>query len=316
MDALDRRSDRSIKVTGMGSLTRSKGIRIVSYLQEKDQVAIDEFEDRRENFNTMQADLKDKMHTPEQRELFEKIVTSDEEMNNLFTTEIVPAINRGSIKEAEELVSQANEIRANIVDMLDKLSITVNEEGQLAVAETEKSQKISLQIQLISTIISALIGTLLVIFISRNVSRNLNKVIEISDKIADGDLSVIVTDIQSESSSVSMSLEGGYKEVKHGTSQIKDTGEKFNGISTAVSTMVDSVTTVSGNLAAILENTEKMNASVQEIAATSKEAAAGVEQTSASSQQTSSSMEEVAQSSDELSKLAEELNGLVRQFKL
>src|SRR5690625_2947044 len=126
----------------------------------------------------------------------------------------------------------------------------------------------------------------------------------------------IVNNIQSESSSVAASLQESYKEVEEGTSQIVTTGETFNGISSSVTEMVDNIKRVSNNLADIAASTQEMNGSIQEIAAASEQSAAGVEQTSASSQQASSAMEDVAYSSIDLAKLAEDLNGLVRQFKL
>jgi methyl-accepting chemotaxis protein len=130
------------------------------------------------------------------------------------------------------------------------------------------------------------------------------------------DITGIVTNIQSETSVVTDSLKEGYKEVEDGMQQISATGEKFDGISTAVHDVVDSIQTVTENLSEIAATSQQMNSSIQEIAAISEESAAGVEQTSASSQQTSSSMEEVAASADDLAKLAEDLNGLVRRFRL
>ncbi|WP_163972063.1 methyl-accepting chemotaxis protein [Oceanobacillus halotolerans] len=130
------------------------------------------------------------------------------------------------------------------------------------------------------------------------------------------DITDIVTNIQNESSNVTDSLQGGYKEVEQGTTQIKSTEEKFSLISKGVTEVVSSIKTVTDNLSDIAANSQEMNGSIQEIAAVSEESSAGVEEVSASSQQTSSSMEEVATSSEELSKLAEELNGLVRKFKI
>ncbi len=130
------------------------------------------------------------------------------------------------------------------------------------------------------------------------------------------DITGIVTSIQYESSSVAESLLGGYVEVERGTEQIKITSNTFNGITRAVTEMVNHIQIVSENLSDIAANSQEMRGSVEEIAAISEQSAAGVEQTSASSQQTSSSMEEVAGSSDQLAKLAEELNDLVHQFKL
>ncbi|SET16255.1 methyl-accepting chemotaxis protein [Oceanobacillus limi] len=137
---------------------------------------------------------------------------------------------------------------------------------------------------------------------------------QVSDSVTD--ITDIVTNIQTESSVVTESLQGGYKEVEQGTSQIEATGEKFEGINGAVTDMVDKVKLVSENLASIAVGSQQMNRSIEDIAAISEESAAGVEQTSASSQQTSASMEEMVDRSKELAGLADELNVLVGQFKL
>lgn len=130
------------------------------------------------------------------------------------------------------------------------------------------------------------------------------------------DITEIVTDIQTESSSVAESLTIGYKEVEHGTTEIEATGKTFNEISEALIEMVDNIKVVSTNLAKTAVSCQDMNESIEEIAALSEESAAGVEQVTASSQQASSSMEEVAGSSEHLAELAEELNRMVGQFKL
>lgn len=130
------------------------------------------------------------------------------------------------------------------------------------------------------------------------------------------DITGIVTNIQSESSSVAGSLKSGYSEVEQGTIQIKNTGDNFNKISASVLEMVQNIKTVAGNLSDIAAKSQEMNGSIEEIASVSEESAAGVEQTAASVQQTNGSMEEVAGSSEHLAKLAEELNELVSQFKL
>lgn len=130
------------------------------------------------------------------------------------------------------------------------------------------------------------------------------------------DITQIVDGIQTETLSVTDSLQLGYQEVEKGSEEINETVKTFNHIDQALKDMVDRVQEISSNLAEIATNSQKMHTSIEEIASISEESAAGIEQSSASIQQTSSSMEEVAASSDELAQLAEQLNELVKQFKL
>ncbi|MGN7385939.1 methyl-accepting chemotaxis protein [Sporosarcina sp. SAFN-015] len=130
------------------------------------------------------------------------------------------------------------------------------------------------------------------------------------------DITKIVGDIQSESSSVAASLLEGYEEVEKGTEQITQTSQTFNDINDAVTEVASHITMISSNLSEMVSRSQEMRSSVEEIAAITEETSAGVEQTSASTQQTNSSMEEVAMSSEQLAKYAEELNRNVLQFKL
>ena len=126
----------------------------------------------------------------------------------------------------------------------------------------------------------------------------------------------IVTNIQTESTDVTSSLQNGYQEVEQGALHIKTANEMFAGIDHGVTEMVDNVKLITQNLANFAENSIEMNRAVEEIAAISEESAAGIEETAATSQQSSSSMEEVSGGSAKLAHLAEELNVLVRYFKL
>ena len=126
----------------------------------------------------------------------------------------------------------------------------------------------------------------------------------------------IVDNVQSETTDVTQSLQGGYSEVENGRRQIEKTGETFKQIETHIQDMVDRIQTVSDNMKTMGERTTEMNNSIQEIAAISEESAAGIEQTSASAQQSASSMEEISRSSEDLAKLSEELTDQVNQFKL
>ncbi len=525
IDAMERRGDRAIKVTEMGSLTRAKSVRIASYLNNDDARYIDEYNERLDRFNALENELRASVDTSEEKELFTKIQENDKRMNDLFLEVIVPAVEQDEASLLANLKVESDQLRSETVQLLDSLRETVIADRQAAIKEASNSSAVARNVLLIAIAASVILGGLLVFFISRSVIRNLNKVIYVSDQVADGNLAVdpvdyagkdeigrlaasinamgyslkemvekiagisetvsgqseeltqsanevksgsqqvattmqelasgsesqansaselasvmgdfsqkvqeanergahidetsshvlgmtedgsslmdssieqmqkidgivqdavkkvqgldsqsqeisklvsvikdiaeqtnllalnaaieaaragehgkgfavvadevrklaeqvgvsvtditnIVSNIQTESSNVTESLQGGYKEVEQGTSQIEKTGKTFASIHSSVSEMVESVQMVSGNLAAIAAKSQEMNASIEEIASISEEAAAGVEQTSASSQQTSSSMEEVANSSEQLSGLAEELNGLVRQFRL
>ncbi|MEN2768801.1 methyl-accepting chemotaxis protein [Ornithinibacillus xuwenensis] len=145
-----------------------------------------------------------------------------------------------------------------------------------------------------------------------------DEVRKLSEQVASsvGEITTIVTNIQSETGHVVKSLHSGYTEVKEGTAQIEETGKNFASIHGSVTDMASKITTISSKLREIANSSNDMNNLIEDIAAVSEESAAGVEQASASAQQTSSSMEEVSSSAEELEKLAEQLNTELKVFKL
>jgi len=145
-----------------------------------------------------------------------------------------------------------------------------------------------------------------------------DEVRKLSEQVAAsvGEITQIVTNIQSETEEVVDALNDGYREVQEGTSQIRTTGNSFETIYSAITDMVEKVSHISGNLKEIADNSASMNNLIEEVASVSEESAAGVQEAAASAEQTSSSMEEVSYSADELAKLAEQLNDEVKVFKL
>ncbi|HLS20088.1 MAG TPA: methyl-accepting chemotaxis protein [Bacillota bacterium] len=126
----------------------------------------------------------------------------------------------------------------------------------------------------------------------------------------------IAHQIQTEASVVADSLREGYEEVEQGTIHIRTTGETFNEISEAITSMGEHINHVTEKLQEIVTNSAEMGSSIENIAAISEQSAAGVQQSTAGTEETNAAMQEVAGSSEELAKLAEELNSLIEQFDL
>ncbi|MCM3761991.1 methyl-accepting chemotaxis protein [Alkalihalobacillus oceani] len=145
-----------------------------------------------------------------------------------------------------------------------------------------------------------------------------DEVRKLSEQVNDsvGDITDIVTKIQSESNDVAVSLEDGYKVVDEGSHQIAVTGETFKQINQSVSDIVSKIKLISNNLKDISRDSEEMVGAVDDIASVSEELAAGVEQAAASAEQSSHSIEEVSNRAGELAQLAEQLKERIDHFKL
>jgi methyl-accepting chemotaxis protein len=525
IDELETKSNTAMNMSEMGSLTRNMSIYIGSYLQKQDPKYVDAFKENQVRYNELSSKVRINLNTEEEKKIFQQITSNNQEVYRQFTNYIVSAIENGNMKAAESYVTESDELREETIELLNQLVNDVNSDQEKAIKQAKDNQQHTYIIQTVFISISIVIGAVLLLLISIPISRNLKKVVQVSNQIAEGNLTVSILDyngsdeigqlssaigkmsdslkhmiqqvsrvsgtvtsqseeltqsanevrlgaeqvastmqelaagsekqadsasdlsntmqdfskrvqeanengekihqtssvvldlsehgsqlmrtsieqmtqidgimkdavnkvtglaensktitqlvsvirdiadqtnllalnaaieaaragehgkgfavvadevrklseqvglsvsdittivktIQSETNTVTESLEKGYQEVQQGTKQIHTTNETFGQINKSITDMAENIQLVKENLLEIAGTTQKMGVSIEEIAAISEESAAGIEQTSASTQQTSSSMEEMVRSSDDLAKQAEELNSLVQQFKI
>ncbi len=262
IDIVKQSGDRSVKITEMGTLLREKGIRIVNYVQEKDSALIDEYEAQRVQFDALQEEISKDMKTDEQKDLFAKVVANDKKINEIFTGNVIPTIEAGNVDLASIPAKSADQIQTETVRTLDILRETVNEEQNLAVTEAESSQKSALLFLLISMVASILIGGLLVYIISSSISRNLNKVLEMSNRIAEGDLAVqpIEYDGQDEIGKLASAMNRMSVNLRNVIQEVANVSE-----------------TVNSHSEELMQTTNELNEGSEQIASTMQELSAGAE---------------------------------------
>ncbi|SET08024.1 methyl-accepting chemotaxis protein [Oceanobacillus limi] len=271
IEALERRGERAIIIGEMASLTRAKGIRVLDYQREPSSVIINEYEDREASFIELTERISDRMDTPELQELFGQIVENDIELNEIFD-ELVATVNSSDANQANKFVFRANQKRSETVELLNELQQLVNDERTAAVTAAKESQGFTQLIQLVSFVIAAAIGIALVILVSRMISRNLNKVVEVSNKIADGDLAVEKIDY-------------------NGEDEIGMLGESVNRMSENLRNVIQQVSEVS----------ETVTSQSEELTQSANEVKAGTEQVATTMQELATGSETQANSASELS---------------
>jgi methyl-accepting chemotaxis protein len=276
ISALERRGDRAIKVAEMGSITRSKMIRIFKYQVVADQTLIDEFEERRKQFDSIEAELRERMDTQEKLAIFDQIVSDDQKLNDFFLNQIVPAINRGNPAVAKEFTSQVTQVQKEMIRLLDDIGTMVNDDRSLAVENALNGQQQTVKILMLSMVLSVIIGSLLVYFISRSVSRNLNKVVNISNKIAEGDL--IAEPI----------IYDGKDEIGKLAIAINTMGANLRSIISRVAHVSETVT---GQSEELTQSANEVKAGSEQVAVTMQELATGAESQATSAATLASTME-------------------------
>lgn len=282
--AMDRRGDRAIMMTEMGSLTRAKGMRIVAYLENPDQSLVNEYQARRKDFTELAAKLEVKMDTPKQKKLFKEIIENDHKLNDLFISGVVPSMNKGEKKIAIQYNEVAWGLELETVTLLEELRTIVNDEFQEAANTADKSANLVNLVLLISIVISIIIGVTLLIFISRIVSKNLNRVADVSSRIADGDLAVEPIDYEGK--------------------------DEIGRLAASVNTMSDSLRKM---IQQIAEVSQTLSSQSEELTQSSNEVNIGAEQIAATMQELSAGAEEQASQSSEISSIMSHLNSKINE---
>ncbi|MGA5690575.1 methyl-accepting chemotaxis protein [Cytobacillus pseudoceanisediminis] len=290
VSALEKRGDRAVQITEMGSLTRAKAMRVFEYLYKPETKFMDEFQDRREQFNELEAQIRKNMDTEEKLVIFDKIVAQDQKLNDIFFRKLVPAMDKGDIESSEQLAGEASEIQLATVLLLDELQGIVNEERAQAVKATKESQFRTFNTLIISMLAAVILGALIIFLISRMVSRNLNEVVSITNRIANGELDV--PEIQ-------------YK----GKDEIGHLAVAVNAMSHNLRSTIQQVyevsQTVSSQSEELSQSAEEVKAGSQQIASTMQELASGSEAQATHASNLSSFMETFSDNMQEVSSSGE-----------
>ncbi|HLS09189.1 methyl-accepting chemotaxis protein [Lentibacillus sp.] len=255
VDVLAEEGDRAIALTEMGSLIRSKGIRIANYLQEPDSEIIEEYDQQRETLDTLKSEMEPLMNTPEQQDLFEKVVANDERMDEMFHEYIITAIDNDKPMTAGDYVTQADNMRTKTIDLLEDLRTIVNEERDASVANVIDNQQLTYIVQVALILTSIIIGGLLAYWASRRVSRNLHKVVMVSSRIADGDLTVKPIDYKGddEIGKLASSVNQMSKNLRNIIQQVSNVSETVSGQSDDLTHSANDVKTGSEQISATIE---------------------------------------------------------------
>lgn len=175
------------------------------------------------------------------------------------------------------------------------------------------------------------------------VADEVRKLAERSAK-ATGEISELISGIQSMTSEAVQAMERGHEEVVDGTKLANEAGDGLKEIQNAVVTIAKEIAQVTNSIKSINESTsgvrnsiegmsavteqtsaaaEEMAASsaevaekIEQVAAVSEESAAAAEEVSSTTQEQNASVEELNASAEELASMAQNLEQLVSQFTI
>jgi methyl-accepting chemotaxis protein len=307
IEKLEQSSDRAIMITRMGSLFRTKDIRIADFIFSKNDKLINEYELKRAEFKELQDKIKPAMDTEELKQLFNAIAKNDELVDEIFKKELIIAVKMKRTDEITIARKKLSNLRTETIDLLQEIEKKVNDEMHFAVQETKNNVKTVEFILIISVAVSIILGGVIIFLISKDISRNLNKVVSMSNKIAQGDLTVSKMSYhgKDEIGQLSAAMNNMLDNLRDMIEQISDASDEVNVQSDTLMKVADEVSQGSEQIAATMQ---EMSAGAEEQASSSGEIANSINKLNSLIEKTNDSGEELENSSEIILDLAKQGN--------
>lgn len=196
INKIEAESSRVNEIAEMALLIQIKDVKMGDFIITEDQQYIDEFHSLSEQINNIVNKLKTRMYTEQQEEFFSRIIDNDSKINDMLSNELVPAIENNKDEMTRILRYQSDVLRSTNLELVTQLVDIINMEQSSAVERSKSNISKSILILVIASIAVAFLGILLIIIISRMITMSLKKVVSISSKIANGNLTVKSMDYQ------------------------------------------------------------------------------------------------------------------------
>src|SRR5690625_1874926 len=184
---IDDVSQITLNLAKLSSLIEEKDAIIANYIILNSASYVDRYEEGVEETNELLKKLEPN-YKGEEKEYFNHIKTNIYEMDELFLNDIMEHID--DISEVKYIRSDIKIHQSTAITIIDDL-IELGENSQrdsILIANQNMEQIRDVLIAV--NVISILIGTVIMLLISRSVNKHLNKVVHMTEEIAQGNLTV------------------------------------------------------------------------------------------------------------------------------
>ncbi|MFD1038273.1 methyl-accepting chemotaxis protein [Virgibacillus byunsanensis] len=298
IEAIDQNSERVNDMVQMSSIIQLKDVQIADYILTKSENYADAFNDYRSELDSLTNSIEPTLKTNEQKSLFNEIKKKNDEINEMFLTDVDEAVNNGQDYMARSIRDRSSELRNNTIVLVDELISNVKADQATAVQNAKNSMSSSIIILGIAILSAILIGTVLLLVVSRRITTSLKKVVNVTSEVANGNLAIKsidydgkdeigqltaavnqmkdnirsilfkVSDASQSVSSRSEELTQSANEVKEGNEQIASTMEE---LSSGSETQATSASDLSENMSDFVQKVKQSELHGQDVAATSDE---------------------------------------------
>ncbi|TFE02147.1 methyl-accepting chemotaxis protein [Jeotgalibacillus salarius] len=272
VDAMDRRGDRAVSVNNMAAIFRGMDIRVADYVNEGQDVYIDEYNEMSGRFDAAAEELIADLDEADQIELMNQVQQDKAAMDDAFINDIIPNYTEEGSAALDAARDETQELRSTTVDELLSLTALIQEDSDQASADAGASAAGGITTMFIAVGLSILISLIILFAVNRTVRRHINRVVSLADEVANGNLTVEDMDYESKD-------------------EIGQLSNSFNAMKGNLRNLLTQVSAVSGTVHSQSEVLTQYADEVQE----------GSHQIASTMQELSSGSEEQAHASSDLS---------------
>lgn len=278
MNRLDERGTTAIEVAEMASLARTKDIRIADYISEPSGTYVEEFKQRNERFQALQATYVELFKGSPLEKSMKTIGEYDEQINTIFLDEMVG--NLSDEREISRLRNQTQGLRTKLVDELNVVQQDVEEAMDSTTAESNAGIEETITSMFIAAAVAIAIGILFIWVVNRSIRRRMNNLVTFSNEISSREL-------------YHDDLDDSSKD------EIGALGSAMNQMKSQLRQLIQEIGTLSNQVkhqsTDLQQSSNEVQEASQQVAATMEELSSGSEQQASDASTLSELMEQLAQ---------------------
>ncbi|MEH7380642.1 HAMP domain-containing methyl-accepting chemotaxis protein [Bacillus sp. JJ1533] len=283
MKEVKKSGEQSILITEMASVFNQLGSEISIYIQDSNGKHVAAFQDLSKEYDKLSEDVKPAMTTFELQQLYNKVGENKQQLTTLFDEKVFPAVIAANKLSSIEANQEADKIIKDTVRQLDQIRAIMKGSTERAVSSANSNVSGTIVVLLISIVVSTIIAILSLVIIGRNIGKQLKKLVIVSNRIADGNLTVDEIQVK-------------------GQDEIGLLSQSLNVMNHSLRSMIHEISNVS----------TQVTSKSSELMISSSEVKAASQQIASTVQELSTGAEEQAHSSTQLAKMMEEYTGKIQ----
>lgn len=189
LEIISENSNRVNMMTEMSSIVQTKDVQIADYLLTGKTNYIDAFTAYQAELSDLIKQAESNLKTDEQKELLRNLQNNDENINNTFD-KIIEAMENEMPTMATSSREMTYQYRTDNLAIIEELTALVKSDQEKAIQNTTDSMNNGTTSLAIANTTALILGFVLFYFVNRAITSNLKKVVGITSRIADGDLTI------------------------------------------------------------------------------------------------------------------------------